>query len=76
MFLPLPPPQDISGIHLQLGVSSRGVTIFCGEQPNLTPLNNFPWFVKLVAEYESQLFSISYRDLCKAQTKPITNDVM
>lgn len=34
---------DSTGIKLQLGVSSRGLTVFCGEHPNLTPLNHFPW---------------------------------
>ena len=35
--------QDSTGIKLQLGVSSRGLTVFCGEHPNLTALNHFPW---------------------------------
>lgn len=28
-----------------MGVSGKGVTVFCGEHPNFTPLNNFPWLV-------------------------------
>ena len=39
-------PQDISGIHLLLGVSAHGLTVFCGEQAYLTPLNNFPWWAR------------------------------
>ena len=35
--------QDISGIRLWLGVTGRGITVFCGVEPNLTTLNNFPW---------------------------------
>lgn len=34
---------DISGIHLWMGVSSRGVTVFCGEDSYLVALNSFPW---------------------------------
>lgn len=43
--------QDISGIKLQMGVSGKGVTIFCGEHPDFTPLNNFPWSVKSTVLY-------------------------
>ena len=28
-----------------MGVSGKGVTVFCGDHPNFTPLNNFPWSV-------------------------------
>ena len=35
--------QDYMGIPLYLGVSGNGVTVFCGELPQLVQLNNFPW---------------------------------
>ncbi len=41
--------QDISSIGLQMGVSGKGVTVFCGEHPNFTPLNNFPWLAECVS---------------------------
>ena len=52
--------QDISGINLLLGVSAKGVTVFCGEGDFLTPLNNFPWSVQRAYVHT---FSIS-RDAC------------
>ena len=37
-------PQDHGGIPILLGVSGFGIAVFCGEMPNLTKLNHFPWY--------------------------------
>ena len=35
--------QDHAGIPILLGISGLGVSVFCGEMPQLTKLNHFPW---------------------------------
>ncbi|XP_065883403.1 band 4.1-like protein 3 [Dysidea avara] len=34
---------DHAGIPILLGISGLGVSVFCGEMPQLTKLNHFPW---------------------------------
>lgn len=45
---------DISSIGLQMGVSGKGVTVFCGQHPNFTPLNNFPWVHVAAVNFRSK----------------------
>ena len=36
--------QDVSNVDLVVGVSSHGLTVFCGDDL-LTSLNHFPWYI-------------------------------
>ena len=46
--------MDYMGIPLYLGVSGNGVTVFCGELPELVQLNNFPWVRVSAIKYKNK----------------------
>ena len=35
--------MDITAVRSWMGITGLGITIFCGQEPNLTALNHFPW---------------------------------
>ena len=43
--------QDVSNVDLVVGVSSHGLTVFCGDNLH-TALNHFPWYIVHVHMHE------------------------
>ena len=50
--------QDVSNVDLVVGVSSHGLTVFCGDDLH-TALNHFPWYVYTCTCYNACMKAIS-----------------